>query len=270
MDFTNKEVKRAIREFERKVQNLVNAGHQIYQTRVSEFINLIKKNKIINLIVGPYFEIDINFKKIENERGGWFNLNLPDEEELQIAYIIQIMEMSSKGEFNIDMYAVNIFSHKSLDHNLSDWNQQILFPGLQLILDKLHDLVEDNVEGKEKISESKLNIINYGEIHAEQGNVAIGSSIKQNIGIGEVSKKIVKKALEEEIISREEVDKLKEVTDKIQKELNKDIPSKSNLQPLANSLYSIGKKSLLAISGKIINDPTWSDATAGFLMSLIS
>lgn len=272
MSFKNKEVKRAIRDFERKAENLINAGSRIYQTRVNEFVNLIKSNKVINSIVGPYFEIEIDFEEIENQSGGtgWFNLTLPEDEDRQIAYVLQIMKLSSEGNFNIDKYALHAFAHKSLDHNLSDWNQQVLIPCLQLISDKLQDLIEDEVEGKEEISESVLSIINFGEINAEQGNVAIGQSITQSIETGNISKEIVERALEKEVIStQEEIEGLKEVTSKIEEELSKDTPSKSSLKSFVGKLYEIGQNGLLTIAGNVITNPIWSDAVASYLLNII-
>jgi hypothetical protein len=267
MDFSSKKVKRSIRKFQRKVTNLSNAGHQVYQTRINELVNLINGNEIINYIVGSYFEIEVDFDEIENNRGGWINLNLPEEEDLQIAYVFQILKKSKEGEFRIADYAHHIFRNKNLNYNINEWNTQILIPCLQTVLDKLNDLIEDEVEGKDVVSSSQLSIINYGDISAEQGNIALGKEITQKVEIDNISDIIVERAVEKNVISEEEREKVRKVSKTVEEELKKDFPSKSKLKSFAENFFDIGKKALLGITLDVITDPNWIKAVNEFLMS---
>lgn len=269
MEFSQKEIKRAIRDFEKTIHSLQYAGHKVYSTRVKELIGLIKQNKVINSIVGPYLFMDIDFESIENSSGGWFELQLPEEKDLQIAYVLQVMKRASEGEFTIETYALNIFVAKKLNENIRLWNEQILFPCLDNLMDKLNDLIEDEVEGKDHIESGSLQVINYGSISADHGNVALGENITQILKVGELSDELVKKAIEQGVIDQSQVNEVKETTNEIQDELEKTNPSENNLQSLASSIYDIGSKGLLRLSTNVINNPKWGEAVTSFLLGLV-
>lgn len=211
--------------------------------------------------------MDINFEEIQKDQGGWINLKLPEDENLQIGYVLQILKTSYEGEFKIDMYAHRIFRNKNLNYNISEWNSQILVPCLQILLDKLNDIIEDEVEGNEVVSSSSLKIINYGSISAEQGNVAIGNNINQDINIENISNQIIERALAEEVIEEDKVDKVQEASNELGEELKKEKPSKSKLQSIINLLYGIGKKALIAIVVDVMNNPKLTEEVANFLLN---
>jgi hypothetical protein len=264
-----KEVKRAIRDFDRAIQAIQVASVSIYQTRINEFIKLIKENNVLNLIINPYLKIDINFKEIETSHDGhWVDLKLPTDKELQIAYVLQVLEKSSNGEFALENYSFFIFRNSSFNVNIDRWNTQILEPIFNVLTDRLGDLIEDEVEGKQGVNPASLHIINYGSISANNGNVGIGQDIKQSVSIGEISHRIIEKAIKENVISEIQVDEVKNVTDEIETELQKEEPSKSNLTTLAQKLHEIGQRGLLSLATNTINDPRWGEAVAGFLLSV--
>src|SRR5690606_4956099 len=206
MEFSQIEVKRAIRDFEKAIDSLQTAGFKVYSTRVRELINLITQNKVLSSIVGSYLVMEVDFRSIENApHGDWFDLKLPEDRDLQIAYVLQIMKRSSEGEFSIENYSFQIFALKGLNDNIYEWNHQILFPCLDVLRDKLNDLVEDEVEGKEQVDSASLQIINYGNISAKNGNVAFGKDISQSITIGQLSDEVIKKALEQGFIKNEQI-----------------------------------------------------------------
>ena len=266
MEFSQKEIKRAIRDFEKNIESLHTAGFKVYPTRVKELIELISQNKVINSIIGPYLIVDVDFKSIENAPGGdWFDLQLPTDKDLQIAYAIQIMKRSSEGEFSIETYALNIFIERKLNENIRLWNEQILFPCLDILVDKLNDMVEDEVEGKERVEAASLQIINYGSITADHGNVAIGKEITQSISVHELSNIFIKKALEQRLIDQTKVEDVKATTDEIQSELQESNPSQDKLEKLAESIYGIGSKGLLSLSTNVITNPKWGEAVTGDL-----
>ncbi|MGR6008447.1 hypothetical protein ACT7CZ_06820 [Bacillus cereus] len=181
MKFEQKTIKRSIRNLERLIAELKSAGIFVYQSRVREFITLIKTDEVLIHIVKPYLDMDIDVEEIENEQYGWYNLKLPINKDYQISYVLKTMESSSAGQFAMDMYAHKIFRQKRIMDNIFEWNKQLLFPCLLILQDKLNDLVEDKVEGKEEIEAQSLQIINYGSITAKQGNIAMGKDISQTM-----------------------------------------------------------------------------------------
>jgi len=270
VEFGQKEVKRSIRDFEKSIELLQSAGFKVYPTRVRELMELISQNKVLNFIIGPYLSMKVNFEDIENAPGGdWFDLQLPVDKDIQIAYALQIMKRSSEGEFTIEEYAFQIFIKKKLNDNIRLWNEQILFPCLDVLVDKLNDLVEDEVEGKDHVEAASLQVVNYGSISANHGNVALGKDISQTIEVGELSQELIKKALEKGFIDQSQTEEVKATTDKILSELQEVNPSQSKLQEFASYIYSMGSKGLLSLSTNVITNPKWGEAVTAFLFNLI-
>ncbi|MEB3057509.1 hypothetical protein [Bacillus pseudomycoides] len=265
--FNQKIVKRSIRNYDRAIDSLLTAGYNLYQVRVKELINLVKTDEVLKEIIGPYLYMKVNFGKIENESGGWFYIEMPDDKDLQIAYVFQIMERAAKGEFSMDNYAFYIFKDKRINNNISNWNHQILSPCLQILEDKLRDLIEEEVENKNGVEAQALNIINnYGN-----GNFAIGSGNTQNLTITTqgVSDEIIKKALEQGTITQEQVQDVQIVTEEIVEELGQDSPDEEKLQSFAEKLFNIGKAGLLKIANSSINDQRWGEAVTTFLLGMV-
>lgn len=270
MKFSQKEIKRAIRDFEKTIDTLQSAGHKVYQSRAKDLIGLVLQNKVLNSIVGPYLIMDVDFKSIENSpHGDWYDLQLPNEKDLQIAYSLQIMKRSSEGEFSIDSYVFHIFAQKRINENIRLWNEQILFPALDDLITRLDDMIEDEVDGKEKVEADSLQIINYGSISADHGNVALGRDITQTLKIGALSDELIRKALDQGFIKQSQAKEVKATTDEIQSELERDNPSQNILQELASSIYDLGSKGLLSLSTNVITNPKWGEAVTAFLFGLI-
>lgn len=268
MEFSQKDIKRAIRDFGRAIENLHAAGHTVYDTRVVEFINLVKDNAVLNHIVGPYLALEVDYSKVFPETHGIARFKLPSDKEIQIAYVLQTMLSCAEGPRRVSDHAFMIFRKSSFNENLFQWNQEILFPCLNELMVKLDDLIEDEVEGNERVEASSLQIVNYGTITARNSNVAIGKDITQAIKTG-VSDEIVKQALEQKMIDEGQVASVKEVTDEIEAELQSENPSQGKLKELAGKLFDLGKKGLLNVANSVIDDPQWVTAVSSYLMSLI-
>ncbi|CAM4400171.1 hypothetical protein BAMA_12545 [Bacillus manliponensis] len=270
MEFHQTEIKRAIRDFEKTIYSLQSAGYEIYSARVKELINLVTQNKVLSYIINPYLLTNVDFDYIENVGvTGRFDLRLPEDKDLQIAYVFQLMKRATDENFSVEDYAFRIFASSRISDNISQWNYQILFPCLENLKDKLSDLIEDEVEGKDKVSAASLQIINYGSITAKNGNVALGQVITQTLSTGELSNDIIKKALEQGIISEEQVETVSTITDEIETELQQGEPSLGKLEQLAGHLYDIGSKGLLGLTTSIITDTKWIEAVNTFLFGLI-
>ncbi|PEB10417.1 hypothetical protein [Bacillus thuringiensis] len=265
--FNQQMVKKSIKNYDRAINSLLTAGYNLYQARVKELINLVKTDQILKEVIGPYLYMKVNFEKVENESGGWFYIEMPEEEDLQIAYVFQVMERAAKGEFSMDNYAFYIFKDTQINNNLYDWNHQILLPCLQILEEKLESLIEEEVENKDGIEAQALNIINnYGN-----GNFAVGSGNTQNLTITTqgVSDEIIKKALEQGTITQDQVKDVQSITGEIVEELGQDSPDGEKLQSFAAKFFDIGKAGLLKIANNSIGDQRWGEAVTTFLLDMV-
>ncbi|MCY9112498.1 hypothetical protein MOE45_15665 [Bacillus atrophaeus] len=61
--FTEKEVKRAIRDFESAVHDVINAGYTTYQAKIKRLVDLSKSNRVISFIVGPIFALNVDLMR---------------------------------------------------------------------------------------------------------------------------------------------------------------------------------------------------------------
>ncbi|MED3396193.1 hypothetical protein [Bacillus wiedmannii] len=272
MKFSQKDINRSIRDFDTAIRNLRIAGFQVYQARTVELINLIKTNQILNVIVGPYLKMKVDYNEIFPNRNGFLlGFHLPTDEVIQTAYVLQVMDEGASGKEEVEDHAFSIYQKSSMDENLRLWNDEILFPCLTRIMQQLEDLIEDEVAGKSQVESSNLQIFNYGSITATNGNVAVGNDISQTISTNTgVSDEIIKMALKQNAIESEQVPVVKEITDEIQTELQNESPSQGKLKDLAGKLFDIGNKGLLNAANNVINDPQWSSAVTTYLMGLIS
>lgn len=270
-ELSSKQVKRAIIEFEEKTMALLRSSLATYKARVRDLITLIESDQVINSIIKPIMESVVNFEEIEIGNGFWIKeLRLPITLDGQIAYVLQVLNRGINGKLSLENYAHRIYKHKRIDENLNDFNHEIVEPALKGLLRKLKELVEDEVENKETLEASNLQIFNVSQLTASAGsNIAIGTNITQSAS-NEINyaEKIIQKALDKEIINQENAIHVKMIAEELQEELDKSAPSESKLKEFAKRVYEIGKNALLSITKDVITDPRWGQAIAGFLLAL--
>lgn len=269
MDFSKKEIERAVRDFNRIVSEISESSLQTYKSRAISLIDLIKTNNVIHTILSPYLELDIDHDAITIPDNGWFSLNLPSNADKKIAYSLQVLDSVAAGETDIEMYTHAIFRQKKLLDNVILWNNEILFPCFRLLDDKLRDLIEDEVEGHDTVNTDALQIINIGTITNTTGNIAVGQGNTQTLTstMNNLSSSIIETALKDHIINEDQTTKLKSVTDELENELSKSIPEKGKLEKIVGVLFDIGSKSLIKIASNIASSPEFTTAIASFFMS---
>lgn len=156
MIFEEKEVKRAVRDFDFIVQAISLAENKgLYLSRLRSLFSIIKMNDFLEEIFSPYLEMDPE----EIENGDWFygiEINLPADLDLEIAYVLQSAEKLSNDNKQVEFMISNVFSEQretpvSIE-TIQHWSEQLLMPTLEKISNELNDLIEDKVQGKKTIT----------------------------------------------------------------------------------------------------------------------
>ncbi|NRD81169.1 hypothetical protein HPT25_28155 [Bacillus sp. BRMEA1] len=263
--FSAKVVKRSIRDFESAASDILNAGYNTYKARIKRFVSIINEDSVINSIVTPLMNLSVDFDQIHTSNNGFWvtELNLPTEIDGQIAYVLQIFSQVSKGELSLEGLSHRIYKHSQLDENIQQFVLEVASPCLRELLNRLNDLVEDVVDGKEEITGSTLQIFNYGHINASGGsNIAIGKEINQTSHYENIVNKIMDEVNKHQLIPEEKKAEVEKVANEVQEEISKPAPSPSKLKALANKLYGIGEAALLKVFSKVVTDPQWGQAAS--------
>ncbi len=271
MNFKAKEVKRAIRTLEVATSDILNAGYLTYKVRIERFIAIINEDKVINSIVAPLLTIPVDFDSIHvSNSGDWISeLRLPISIDEQLAYVIQIFYKVKTGAIDLGNLSFRIYRKNRFEDNIQLFLSQIARPCLRELLDRLHYLVEDEVEGQESIASAALQIFNYGSITAEQGSaVAIGKDIQQTVTYKNITPKVMEVVREQQVVPEEKMAEVEQVINEIQEEINKDEPSESKLKSFAGKVYGLGETALLKVISNELTDPKWGHAVSKTLLSL--
>lgn len=270
-NFSSKEIKRAIRDFESAAMDVLNSDYGTYKVRIKTFIELIKKNDVIRTIVGPLLEREVNFDEIyKNGNGFWIDqLNLPAELDGQLAYVLKVLEKVANGSHELETISHRLYKNRNIEYNIKSWLISVAQPSFRELNYKLNDLIEDEVEGKDSVSETSLQIFNYGSITATQGsNIAIGKDIQQTTIYKNIANEIIEKVKSENIISEDKISEVEKVSKEIEEEINKKEPSQNKLKELARKLYDIGENGLLKVVTTVVTDPRWGQAVADILLNV--
>lgn len=166
MEFDEKNVKRAVRDFDFIILALNVAENKgLYFSRLRSLIAMLQMDCVLSKLIYPYLEIEINNEEIEI--GDWFHgveIHLPANVDLEIAYVLQCAEKLSNDNQQVKHMISNIFSETNETPlkmaAIQDWHNQLLHPTLERLSNKLNDLIEDQVEGKETVTLGDMNIKN--------------------------------------------------------------------------------------------------------------
>ena len=95
MDFTSKEITKAIRDFNNAASDLLNSTYDVIQVRIDHLAIMLRKNPAIHSVVNPLLELELDIEIIQEVLPThWIRLNLPTYMNEQIAYILQLIENS--------------------------------------------------------------------------------------------------------------------------------------------------------------------------------
>ncbi|MFS0837790.1 hypothetical protein [Paenibacillus sp. 1P03SA] len=269
MQFTSNEIKRAIRDFENAAQDLLQASPQTLDNRVNRIMDLARSNPVITEIVSPLLQVELDWDSIFTGNGFWINhVQLPIEPSERIAVILQLLDKASRAEVHIDDLSHKIYKQRSYAVNISQFLSELVSPAIRDLFLQLHDMYEDNVEGKQSVAPTALQIFNYGTIAAHQGaNVAIGQSITQNTNYTGLAERIMDQVRTSGDIPEDKHAEIQQVSQHIEEELKKSEPDKGKLKSFVGKMYALGEKALLKLSTKVVDDPRWSEQVTDFLLS---
>jgi len=141
MIFSNQEIDEAINDFDGVVEDLLDSTHEIYQSNVNRFMNLIQENKVINYIIEiiktSLIEKPLELSEIEkfDNSGKW--IELPTDMNRLIAYVLKIFEESLKSEMPMWKYAYQFYRRSSPNENIDLFNDQVIYPALRELKNKL-------------------------------------------------------------------------------------------------------------------------------------
>ncbi|MCK4420935.1 hypothetical protein KAW48_03975 [candidate division WOR-3 bacterium] len=159
MSFTSTELRRSLGEFEHAAKNLLNATHQTYQSEMYAFMHQVHKDEIINYILKPFLEMSLDFSKIEKPDPSVRILELPNDMNKQIAYILQILSKSYKGELSIEQCASHFFPEENVNKSFYLFIENKIKPNIKVLIEMLRDLISYEIKGKKEVMEENLRIL---------------------------------------------------------------------------------------------------------------
>ncbi len=265
--FTAKQVKRAIRDFESNVQDIMGSDIRTYEARIKSFVTIINTNPVINSIVSPLLEIDINIDQIHEGNGsGWITLNLPIDTNEQIAYILKVFIMVAQDKLSFQDLTLSIYASSHISSNIEKYLNNIARPALRELIYRLNDLIEDEVDGKDEVKVSSLQIINHGTISAPQGNIGLGQQIQQNLTNNSIAEDIMKQVREERTVNEADLPEVESLAQEVEAEIVLAEPSRTKLKDIAGKVFAIGQQGLLRTFTNVVNNPAWAQAVTDHLL----
>ncbi|MCG0590580.1 hypothetical protein L6P38_19000 [Bacillus velezensis] len=269
--FTEKEVKRAIRDFESAVHDVINAGYNTYQSKIQRLVDLSKSNRVISFIVGPIFSLNVDLNEVHSRRNGsgWIELKLPSNMDEHIAYVLKVFQLVSEDKLSLENESFLIYKQKRIADNIQLYMSEVCYPCLRELTYKLSDLVEDKVDGKNEISDASLKIINYGTLTAQNGStIAVGQNISQSVNFKSIKEDIMEKVKASGVVSEDSLGEVEELAGELEEELNRDEPDDSKLKRFAQKALEIGENGLLKVLTTVVTDPRWGQAAAQALLNI--
>ena len=197
MNFETKKIKRAYRDINNIMDDILSSTDMnLYKTYVTRFIDTINNNEVLNYILTPFFDIDVNDVICNTGFGIRLEFNIPANIDKQIAFVLQTLRnFSKKSGDQICMFLFNFYMHNTIEDNIYPFNSNIVKPVFREILFKISDLIEDIPKDKEEVEATYMTIINYGNYNSQNGQVANGNQITQtqNINSDDIFKEIIEK-----------------------------------------------------------------------------
>jgi hypothetical protein len=268
MKFDEKNIHRSIREFRDLAQNILNANNQLYQDRVEKFVTFIKEDDVIQVVIKPFLEFDINYDQyLTRDKGRWYQITLPKSKDKEIGFTLGLLFKSANGEFEMADWGNRMFNISgSVEEGIMDVNNQLLRPVFQELSNRLDDLIEDKVEGSEKVDAQNLTIVKVGNISATNSNIAVGNNNKQENQIGfkgEIVKKLLEKGIE-----YNQIELISSNLDNFIKEAEKENPDEGKLKKFFKPIFDVGKQVAANVITNVIQKPEVIAAISGYASSV--
>src|SRR5690606_14757089 len=108
---------------------------------------------------------------------GWGELTIPRSVDIHIALMLKLSEDFISNKLSITQITLTFYKDSSINNNLYSSNSTSVQPALRELINRINDFVEDEVEGKEEVEYSKIQIFHIGSITNRDGNIALGENI---------------------------------------------------------------------------------------------
>ncbi|MDR1147895.1 MAG: hypothetical protein LBK66_04625 [Spirochaetaceae bacterium] len=208
MKYEKKHINRAIIELTECINNILNAERDQYALRIKQLFLTIKNNEILNFIITPYLDLQLDEKNVGFISTGHqiqCNFVIPEDEDEEIALILEVLKYMAEDESTIESGPFSIYMKNSYDENLYLFNRKIVEPAFNKLLRKLQYKIEDIGDIQDdKIEAGEITIINIGKITADKSMIAIGKNItQQSENVFEEIRNEITKNIEDECIKNE-------------------------------------------------------------------
>lgn len=268
MKVSSKEFKRALRDLENFSNDLVNSSHESYKTLIERFLSFIKMNPIMNQIITPIYSIEFNsqeYLKIRNN--GWGDLITPPNVDVHIALMLELFDDFISNKDSLTQFILTYYYNSNINNNLYTFNSEFVQPGLRELINRISDFYEDEIEGKEEVDYSKIQIFQIGSITNKNGNIALGENINilQSSTIQNLPDEFVKLLLNNGY-SYSDFDKVKNDIEELKEELLKPKPDENKLKSIFKKVLDAGGKGMLNLLTNLISKP---DITTAIISSIM-
>lgn len=181
MEFSKRDISRAIEECNEGLENILNADLDNYASRLKQFFSKVDKNLVLHYIIKPYLDL-----KLDELRAG-FNLQckdnkvvLPEDDDEEIALILQTLYEMKDNNMSVNIFSYQLYFKRQAYENIILFNKNIVEPAFNKLKRKLRYKIED-IESMEEttIESSKTTIISIGTITATNATIGIGENINQ-------------------------------------------------------------------------------------------
>jgi hypothetical protein len=185
---SEKNIQEQLNNFNRSLDSIFNCHSTAYESYIYTFIEFIEKSPKIKNIVEPYLNIELNIKEIETSE----DLNFPKIIEERIAYILQMFYTVYKEDKNLNTRLYMIFRYRQLIDNYIYFNDEFVKPTLEYLREKINASLGQTVSN---LSSPPISIT-IGELHNNQGNIAITNLGQQIVNVQGMAEDITRKLIE--------------------------------------------------------------------------
>jgi hypothetical protein len=179
--YEKRQVSRAVEELAECLRNVLKASRDQYPNRIRQLFTAIKKNEVLDIIITPYIEMNIDYEKIgflETKHSLKMEMVLPENEDEEIALILNILIVFAENESTIDQHTFRLSMINNFEESLFNFNETIVEPAFKKLQRKLKYKLEDmGAKPGNEVNTGDIMIINIKEIKASKSMVAIGKNI---------------------------------------------------------------------------------------------
>lgn len=183
MKFEKININRAVEEMKECLSNILNSERDQYALRIRQLLKKINDNEILNYIIKPYFDLELDDEKtgfIDTGHHMKCDFIIPEDEDEEIALILNVLKYMADKEGAIEGGPFSIYMKNSYDENLYLFNKNIVEPAFNKLYRKLQYKLEDiNVTNSEKVEAGDITIINVNHLTAISSMLALGKQITQ-------------------------------------------------------------------------------------------